>query len=241
MFLLFLHKNSNPRIEPSTLFFFRSKSFIAAIKQKRYKANVVEILLPSLLKADLWRKLVGMVSVFLKILFVKLTFSTTTTTTTNLKIENSICISSKMLINSMVHKIYWQLTTLQYYSITPSYCCLLLLFKLQCKYLDQAMLCWLWSNYYYYPEKSLIYSFPFDPELRATNFSVKMMFSEAFQCSYLELKNSGPPGKRPPDPYTKNRSATQNDREKKQKQTKPHQCGPPCPAVLVDMRPLPNG
>ena len=68
-----------------------------------------------------------------------------------------------------------------------------------------------------------------------------MMFSEAFQCSYLELKNSGPPGKRPPDPYTKNRSATQNDREKKQKQTEPHQCGPPCPAVLVDMRPLPNG
>ena len=241
MFLLFLHKNSNPRIEPSTLFFFRSKSFIAAIKQKRYKANVVEILLPSLLKADLWRKLVGMVSVFLNILFVKLTFSTTTTTT-NLKIENSICISSKMLINSMVHKIYWQLTTLQYYSITPSYCCLLLLlFKLQCKYLDQAMLCWLWSNYYYYPEKSLIYSFPFDPELRATNFSVKMMFSEAFQCSYLELKNSGPPGKGLLILTQKNRSATQNDREKKQKQTKPHQCGPPCPAVLVDMRPLPNG
>jgi len=170
-----------------------------------------------------------MVSVFLKILFVKLTFSTTTTTTTtNLKIEkNSICISSKMLINSMVHKIYWQLTTLQYYSITPSYCCLLLLFKLQCKYLDQAMLCWLWSNYYYYPEKSLIYSFPFDPELRATNFSVKMMFSEAFQCSYLELKNSGPPGKGLLILTQKNRSATQNDREKKTKTNKTPSMRPP--------------
>ena len=185
-----------------------------------------------------------MVSVFLKILFVKLTFSTTTTTTTNLKIENSICISSKMLINSMVHKIYWQLTTLQYYySITPSYCCLLLLlFKLQCKYLDQAMLCWLWSNYYYYPEKSLIYSFPFDPELRATNFSVKMMFSEAFQCSYLELKNSGPQAKASWPLHKKTVVRPKNDREKKQNKQTPINAAPaPCPAVLVDMRPLPNG
>ena len=63
-----------------------------------------------------------------------------------------------------------------------------------------------------YPEKSLIYSFPFDPELRATNFSVKMMFSEAFQYYYYLLPRAvfvsraekfRAPRQRPPDPYTK--------------------------------------
>ena len=100
-----------------------------------------------------------------------------------------------------------------------------------------------------YPEKSLIYSFPFDPELRATNFSVKMMFSEAFQYYYYLLpravfvsraEKSGP-RQRPPDPYTKKQTVVRPktiERKKQNKQT--HQCGPR-PAVLVDMRPLPNG
>lgn len=71
-----------------------------------------------------------------------------------------------------------------------------------------------------------------------------MMFSEAFPKAVFvsRAENIKAQAKASWSLHTKNRSATQNDREKKTKTNKPVNAAPAsCPAVLVDMRPLPNG
>jgi hypothetical protein len=78
--------------------------------------------------------------------------------------------------------------------------------------------------------KSLIhYSFPFDPELRATNnFPLKwcLVKPSQKQCSYLELKTSRP-RQRPLDPYTQKTVVRPKTIEKKNKNKQTRQCGPP--------------